>query len=86
MIARIERRNIVLQEASNYWELRSVLDNVNQILLSRKYKPTYFFQGTPVIGQGGFSVIIKLDRELTEEDVRILKRILSSSGINVVIK
>jgi len=86
LIARIERRNIVLQEASNYWELRSVLDNVNQILLSRKYKPTYFFQGTPVIGQGGFSVIIKLDRELTEEDVRILKRILSSSGINVVIK
>ncbi len=86
MIARIGRRIIIVQEAPTHWDVQYALEDINHILLARKYKPTYFFEGTPAIGQGGFSVIIKLDRELRDEERRILKRLLSSRGIKVIME
>jgi len=84
LIARISRERIIIQEAVTYWDLKNVLDQLNQVLLSKKYKPVYFFEGTPIIGQGGFSVIIKLDRELGELEYRVIKRILTNLNIRVI--
>lgn len=86
MIARIGRKIIVLQEAQTHWDIRYALEDVNHILLTKKYKPIYFFEGTPAIGQGGFSVIVKLDREMKDEERRILKRLLSNRGIKVIME
>lgn len=86
MIARIGRKIIVLQEAPTHWDIRYALEDVNHILLTKKYKPIYFFEGTPAIGQGGFSVIVKLDREMKDEERRILKRLLSNRGIKVIME
>lgn len=86
IIARIGRKIIIVQEAPTHWDVRYALDEINQILLTRKYKPTYFFEGTPAIGQGGFSVIVKLDREMRDEERRLLKRLLSNRGIRVIME
>ena len=86
MIARISKKMIIVQEAPTHWDIRYALEDVNHILLTKKYKPVYFFEGTPVIGQGGFSVIIKLDRELQPAEMRMLKRLLSNRGIKVIIE
>ncbi len=86
MIARIGRNLIIVQEAPTHWDVRYALEDINHILLTRKYKPVYFFEGTPAMGQGGFSVIIKLDRELMDEERRILKRLLSNRGIKVIME
>ncbi len=83
MIARLSKKIIVIQEAMSYWDLRNVLDHVNQVLLGKGYSPRYFFEGTPVMGQGGFSVIIKLDKELGELEFKVLERILSNLGLRV---
>ncbi len=84
MLARISNDKIIVQEAMSYWDLRYVLDDLNQILLSKGFKPKYFFGGTPVMGQGGFSVIIKLDKKLLEYDKKLLSRILRGHGVEVV--
>jgi len=84
LIARLSKRVIVVQEAASHWDLRSVLENINPVLLSKGYKPTYFFEGTPVLGQGGFSVIIKLDRDLGELEFKVLEKILNNLGLRVV--
>lgn len=84
MIARLSKRVIVVQEAVSHWDLRSVLENINPVLLSKGYKPTFFFEGTPILGQGGFSVIIKLDRDLGELEYKVVERILSNLGLRVV--
>lgn len=83
MIARLSKKQIIIQEAMNYWDLRDILDHINQVLLTKKYSPQYFFEGTPVMGQGGFSVIIKLDKELGDLEYRVLEKILSQQGIKV---
>jgi hypothetical protein len=84
LIARLSRNTIIVQEVITYWDLRSVLEQINPILLSKGYKPKYFFEGTPVIGQGGFSMIIKLDRELGSLEIKILTRLLSRMGLKVI--
>jgi len=86
LIARIGKKIIIVQEAPTHWDVRYALEDINHILLTKKYKPTYFFEGTPAIGQGGFSVIIKLERELKDEERRILKRLLSNRGIKVIME
>lgn len=83
MIARIGRRHLIIQEAYSHWDLQDVLGEVNPILVSGGYKPVYFFEGTPVLGQGGFSVLIKLERELSDRDKRIIARLLGARGIRV---
>ena len=88
MIARIGRRVIIIQEAPTHWDVRYALEDINQILLKKKdrYNPQYFFEGTPAIGQGGFTVIIKLSAELPDVERRILKRLLTSRGIKVIME
>lgn len=86
MIARISKKTIIVQEAPTHWDIKYALEDINHILLTKKYKPIYFFEGTPVIGQGGFSVIIKLDKELQPAEMRILKRLLSNRGIKVIME
>ncbi|ADV64692.1 hypothetical protein [Desulfurococcus mucosus] len=84
MIGRITGSTITLQEAMNYWDLRSVLEVLNPLLVEHGYEPVFFFEGTPVLGQGGFSVIIKLSKELAPSDRRLVKRILEANGFKVV--
>ncbi len=84
LIARLSRRALIIQEAMSYWDLRTVLEHVNPILLDKGYQPKYFFEGTPIMGQGGFSVIIKLDRDLGDLELRVLEKILHNLGLRVV--
>ncbi|WP_440059225.1 hypothetical protein ACSU1N_05405 [Thermogladius sp. 4427co] len=84
MIARLGKNTLVIQEAYSHWDIQDVLNDINPILVSGGYQPAYFFNGTPVIGQGGFSVIIKLGKELSESDMRLIRRLLSIRGIKVV--
>ncbi len=84
MLARISREKIVLQEFMTHWDVRAALEEINKILLSKGMRPQYFFEGTPVMGQGGFSVIIKLDKPLTGMDARTIARLLRSRGIRII--
>ncbi|MCI4461338.1 MAG: hypothetical protein JHC12_00030 [Thermogladius sp.] len=84
MIARISKRSLIIQEAYSHWDIQDILNEINPILVSGDYQPTYFFEGTPIIGQGGFHVIIKLSKDLNESDQRIIKRLLSMRGVKVV--
>jgi len=84
LIARIRKHMIIVQEVMSYWDIKQILDDMKEILLKREYKPTYFFEGTPIIGQGGFSVIIKLERELSEADKKVLEKILRYRGFKIV--
>lgn len=84
LIARVEPDKIVIQEAITHWDIRSVLDQINPLLASKGYQPVFFFEGTPVIGQGGFSVIIKLGKPLNPDDKRLIKRIITSLGVRVI--
>ena len=84
MLARISRDKIVLQEFMTHWDVRAALEEVNKILLTKKMKPQYYFEGTPVMGQGGFSVIIKLDKPLTDMDARTIARLLMGRGVKII--
>ncbi|WP_448579369.1 hypothetical protein [Thermosphaera sp.] len=84
MIGRLSKKMIIIQEAWSQYDIRDVLDDINPILVSKGYSPTFFFEGTPVLGVGGFSVIIKLAKELTDADYRVIKRILLFKNIKVV--
>lgn len=84
LIARVESDKIVIQEAITHWDIRNILDQINPILASRGYRPVFFFEGTPVIGQGGFSVIIKLGKSLSQDDKRLIKRVIQSLGVKVI--
>jgi len=84
MLARISRDKIVLQEFMTHWDVRAALEEVNKILLTKKMKPQYYFEGTPVMGQGGFSVIIKLDKPLTGMDARTIARLLMGRGVKII--
>ncbi|MGC8953888.1 hypothetical protein [Desulfurococcus amylolyticus] len=84
LIARISNTQIVIQEAFNYWDIRAILDVLNPLLLKHGYNPVFFFEGTPILGQGGFSVIIKLSKELSSSDKGFVKRMLQSNGLRVI--
>jgi hypothetical protein len=84
MIARISKRSLIIQEAYSHWDIQDILNEINPILVSGDYQPTYFFEGTPIVGQGGFHVIIKLSKDLSESDQRIIKRLLSMREVKVV--
>jgi hypothetical protein len=84
MIGRLSKNKIIIQEAWTQYDIRDILDDINPILVSKGYSPTYFFEGTPVLGVGGFSVIIKLDKDLTDADYRVIKRILLLRNIKIV--
>ncbi|MFZ8790865.1 MAG: hypothetical protein ACO2OS_01090 [Thermosphaera aggregans] len=84
MIGRLSKNKIIIQEAWSQYDIRDILDDINPILVSKGYSPTYFFEGTPVLGVGGFSVIIKLAKDLTDADYRVIKRILLLRNIKIV--
>ncbi|MGB9827928.1 MAG: hypothetical protein ACPLSM_05365, partial [Thermosphaera sp.] len=84
MIGRLSKNRIIIQEAWSQHDIRDILDDINPILVSKGYSPTYFFEGTPVVGVGGFSVIIKLAKELTDTDYRVIRRILLFKNIKIV--
>lgn len=84
MIGRLSKNRIIIQEAWSQHDIRDILDDINPILVSKGYSPTYFFEGTPVLGVGGFSVIIKLAKELTDTDYRVIRRILLFKNIKIV--
>jgi hypothetical protein len=84
MIGRLSKNKIIIQEAWTQYDIRDILDDINPILVSKGYSPTYFFEGTPVLGVGGFSVLIKLAKDLTDADYRVIKRILLLRNIKIV--
>lgn len=83
MYARIASKLIVVRGASSYTDLRDVIDGINQVLLPRGYRLAYFFEGTPVLGGEGFSVIVKLDRALGDAERKAILRILVNRRIVV---
>ncbi|MEM0378471.1 MAG: hypothetical protein QXP68_05290 [Thermosphaera sp.] len=84
MICRLSRDRIIVQEAWSQYDIREVLDSLNPILTTKNYSPTFFFEGTPVLGVGGFSVIIKLAKPLSDSDYRIIKRLFTLRKITVI--
>jgi len=84
MIGRLSKNKIIIQEAWTQYDIRDILDDINPILVSKGYSPTYFFEGTPVLGIGGFSVIIKLAKDLTDADYRVIRRILLLRNVKIV--
>lgn len=84
MICRLSRDKIIVQEAWSQYDIRDILDSLNPILVSKNYSPTFFFEGTPVLGVGGFSVIIKLAKPLSETDYRVVKRLFTLRNIAVI--
>ncbi|MEZ0393676.1 MAG: hypothetical protein ABWK00_01320 [Desulfurococcaceae archaeon] len=85
MIARISQRMLVLQEIYAHWDAQEILREVNEVLLrGKRSAPKYFFEGSPVVGHGGISIVIKLDEDLSQEERRALRRLLAARGFKVI--
>ncbi len=86
MLARIKRDEIIVQEARNHWDLRPIIDDLNNMFLARGVKPIYFFTGMPGANSAGLTMIIKLPSSLRDEDIRALKRYFQFRHIRVFIE
>ncbi len=86
MLARIRSDEIIVQEARNHWDLRPIIDDINNMMLSRGIRPIYFFSGMPGANSAGLTMIIKVPGGLRDEDIRVLKRYFSFRNIRVVVE
>jgi len=78
-----ENSTIRVYGTMSYNELKYLLDELTPILLTRGYKPTFYFEGSPVVGSEGLTVIIKLEKTLSESDYSLLKRLMSVFGVEI---
>ncbi len=83
MKACFENSIIRVYGTMSYNELKYLLDELTSILLTHRYKPVFYFEGSPVIGSEGFTVIIKLERPLSESDRLLLKKLMSVFGVEI---
>jgi hypothetical protein len=74
----------VLRNILNHVYVERVIYDLNPILLSKGYKPLYYFEGSPQVSEGGLIVTIKLSRELSREDRDFIKRLVELIGFTVV--
>lgn len=84
MIIKITRNRIVIQGAWSTWDVQYVLREISNILLERGYRPAVHFTGTPMGGNGGISVDIVLDKEMTKSDYDIVKKVIKNLGLRLI--
>lgn len=75
---------IIIRGIVRHWEIKKILDDLNEMLLQKKYNPLYYFEGTPSIEEGGMIVTIKLSRELSTEDMILVRKLMEINGLKVV--
>lgn len=75
---------IVIKGLVRHWEIKKIIDDLNETLLSRKYSLAYYFEGTPSIEEGGMIVTIRLSRELSTEDMILVRKLMEINGLKVV--
>jgi len=80
----LSKKSIVLRNILNHVYVERVIYDLNPILLSKGYKPLYYFEGSPQVSEGGLIVTIKLSRELSREDRDFIKRLVELIGFTVV--
>lgn len=80
----LSKKSIVLRNVLNHVYVERVIYDLNPILLSKGYKPLYYFEGSPQVSEGGLIVTIKLSRELSREDRDFIKRLVELIGFTVV--
>lgn len=80
----LSKKSIVLRNVLNHVYVERVIYDLNSILLSKGYKPLYYFEGSPQVSEGGLIVTIKLSRELSREDRDFIKRLVELIGFTVV--
>jgi len=80
----LSKKSIVLRNIVNHVYVEKVIRDLNPILLSRGYKPLYYFEGSPQIAEGGLVVTIRLTRDLSREDKDFIKRLVELVGFTVV--
>jgi hypothetical protein len=80
----LSKKSIVLRNVLNHVYVERVIYDLNPILLSKDYKPLYYFEGSPQVSEGGLIVTIKLSRELSREDRDFIKRLVELIGFTVV--
>lgn len=80
----LSKKSIVLRNVLNHVYVERVIYDLNPILLSKGYKPLYYFEGSPQVSEGGLIVTIKLSRELSREDKDFIKRLVELIGFTVV--
>lgn len=74
-------QEIVIEGLVRHWDVKKVIDDLNQVLLSRNYSPIYYFEGTPVSGEGGMIVRIVLAKPITSDDRAVVKKLLEINGL-----
>jgi hypothetical protein len=67
----------------SYNELKYLLDEITPILLTHGYKPSYYFEGSPVTGSEGLIVTIKFEKPLSEEVLSLIKRLMRAFGVEI---
>ncbi len=80
----LSKKSIVLRNIVNHVYAEKVIYDLNPILLSKGYRPLYYFEGSPQISEGGLVVTIKLSRDLSREDKDFIKRLVELIGFTVV--
>lgn len=75
---------IVIKGIVRHWEVKKILDDLNQALLPRGYNPLYFFEGAPNVKEGGMIVVIMLSKDLSPGDRKLVKRLVEINGLKVV--
>lgn len=79
----ISRREIIIKEVVDQWIVQRILENLNPLLLTKGYGPRYYFEGSPVIANGGMILTIRLSKDLLQEDKNFIKRYMETWGFKV---
>ncbi|MEM4717597.1 MAG: hypothetical protein QXE81_02415 [Desulfurococcaceae archaeon] len=77
---------IVIKGLVSHWEVKRILDKLNETLLPRNYGLLYYFEGSPCIEEGGMIVTIELTKELAPEDMVLIRKLMEINGLKVLDK
>lgn len=83
MKAQFRCDSIIVYGTMSYNELKYLLDEITPILLTHGYKPSYYFEGSPVTGSEGLIVTIKFEKPLSEEVLSLIKRLMRAFGVEI---
>lgn len=72
---------VVIKGLIRHWEIKKIIDDLNQVLLVKNYNPIYYFEGSPSTEQEGMIITVRLSKTLTDEDSSLLKKLLEINGL-----
>jgi len=81
--AKFNSNSITIYGTMSYNELKYLLDEITPLLLTHGYRPTYYFEGSPVTGSEGLVVEIKIERPLSQEDLTLVKKLMRVFGVEI---